>query len=72
MNPAPEPHLISCIIYSQTIIMPHPNIFSPTSNDPQTLRDAVEAGHEEPETPDEGRCQSGEHIQSDFFMPETM
>lgn len=52
--------------------MPRPNIFSPTSNDPQTLRDAVEAGHEEPETPDEGRCQSGEHIQSDFFMAETM
>lgn len=51
--------------------MPRPNIFSPTSNDPQTLRDAVEAGHEEPETPNEGRCQS-KQIQSDFFMAETM
>ena len=34
---------------------PHPKVHSPTSHDPQTVRDAMETGHKEPEAADEGR-----------------
>lgn len=45
---------LSPYIQPEAILLPHPNILKTTSLDPQTVCDAMEAGHEEPETPDDG------------------
>ncbi|KAG7232411.1 hypothetical protein INR49_008874, partial [Caranx melampygus] len=31
-----------------SILFPHPDVLGPPSHDPQTVRDAMETGHEEP------------------------
>ncbi|KAG8011758.1 GRAM domain-containing protein 2B, partial [Nibea albiflora] len=46
---------INLMKLEKAILLPHPDILRTTSHDPQTLCDAMETGHEEPEAPDEGR-----------------
>lgn len=41
----------------EAVQLPPPNVLKTASHDPQTVCDAVETGHEEPEAPDEGNSE---------------
>lgn len=44
----------SLLLYIKAILLPHPHLLNTPFHDPQTVRDAMETGHEEPEAPAEG------------------
>lgn len=44
------------LLYIKAILLPHPHLLNTPFHDPQTVRDAVETGHEEPEAPAEGNA----------------
>ncbi len=48
-------------IHSEAVLLPHPSVLSTASHDSQTVCDAMEAGHDEPEAFDEGKHHQNKH-----------